>query len=548
MRIRLLIMIFGVLLSFATRSSASSPQRHVIYYNAKGETVERHRPIPLGYTEYPLRAGVDSASLQMITNPPSGDTVIYRGNGKGFLSLTGSVIAVNQTDFAQYIIYTASGEVYMQNPVPNKNTKAWMKGVLQDSVITFEFPQYMAQGTSFPSMKKERFYAFAYQRCNSTADMQYDPCSQQRMQFRIQPSGTVLPVDTSLMLGYSTQVYNPVWSGFGIENMTYEKLPAQVQLPQGAIPESYAIAHSDFWAPLNGDFMSALWSGNEFYFGNWDNMSNMWAKATKDKLTVSLESGQFLGIDPVSKRLVMLYSGEFFNDTVDGQPVQGIRILPSVEFNYNPISKKLTPKVENTGFYIVSRGITSFGSPSIFPQARDLALVPGNPEITGIIPYDGTGLKGQCLMRYSCRSTTGQVLDKKALYMRAFQDGQQIVFEPALWTSLSEPMTEIPFGYNSEGNFDFMSSYCDTYWRYFNASAETLGVQTVYKAGGQVNVSDIVTSKIHVGVDAVTDDDPVGVEYYNMEGMRVSPDCKGILIRRSTYADGKVRVCKIINR
>lgn len=548
MRTRLLILIFGVLFSLATSSSASSPQSDVIYYNAKGEIVERHRSIPLRSTAFSHRASVDSASLQMIINPPSGDTVIYRGNGKGFMSFNGDVIPVNQTDFAQYIIYTASGEVYMQNPVPDKNTKAWMKGMLQDSVITFEFPQYMAQSTSFPSMKKERFYAFAYQPRNCTADTQYELCEQQRMQFRIQPSGAVLPADTCLMLGYSTQVYNPVWSGFGIENMTYEKLPAQVRLPQGAIPESYAIAHGDYWAPLNGDFMSALWSGNEFYFGNWDNMPDMWAKATKNKLTVSLESGQFLGIHPVYKKLMMLYCGEFYNDTVEGQPVQGIRRLPSVEFNYNPISKKLTPKVENTGFYIVSRGITSYGSPTIFPQARDLALVPGNPVITGIIPYEGTGLKGQCCMMYSLRSTTGQVLDKKALYMRAFQDGQQIVFEPELWTSLSESMTEIPFGYDSPGSFDFMSSYCNTYWRYFNASAETLGVQSVYKAGGQVNVSDIITSKIHNAVGGVIDDDPVAVDYYNMEGMRVNPDCKGILIRRTTYADGKVRVSKTINR
>lgn len=88
---------------------------------------------------------------------------------------------------------------------------------------------------------------------------------------------------------------------------------------------------------------------------------------------------------------------------------------------------------------------------------------------------------------------------------------------------------------------------------YYFADFDRLGVQSIYRAGGEEHRSNIawITYKQATGVEKVTTDatdKPVAVEYYDLQGRRLDRPMSGVVIRRARYANGRVVVSKMIRK
>ena len=87
----------------------------------------------------------------------------------------------------------------------------------------------------------------------------------------------------------------------------------------------------------------------------------------------------------------------------------------------------------------------------------------------------------------------------------------------------------------------------NVYFILFLEPLQTIGVQSVYKDGGKEYTSEIITYTFENGGvgSIVSNAEAVSTEYYNLTGARLN-EPEGLCIRRTTYADGKVKAEKII--
>jgi len=130
----------------------------------------------------------------------------------------------------------------------------------------------------------------------------------------------------------------------------------------------------------------------------------------------------------------------------------------------------------------------------------------------------------------------GQALETDKLYYKLFFNGELA------------PGDELrQFGKDYD---DIM--YIGDGWHFalFLEPLNSIGVQSVYKDGGKEYTSEIITYTFEnggVGNITVSNAEAVSTEYYNLTGARLN-EPEGLCIRRTTYADGKVKAEKVIVR
>lgn len=497
------------------------------------------------------QAPVDSASLTIITSAPEGTAREYAGYAGGYSCPFGTPFPSDARGFVQNVVFTDGGEVYFRNPVPQQGNTNWMRGrVERDSVLVFEFPQYIKQQKNMFTGKVQNWYLYSFTKSADPDELDawYDPSPVQKMEFVLR-GDSILPRDPALMLGLSNTVTVPRWAGYGIYNMAYAPLKPRNVLPEGVQTEQFAMIHGEeVLSPKDGDFVRAAFVGDTVFIGGWDVFPDFWVKGIRiDENTVAFNTDQYLGIDTRYNNVTVMYAAEFFPTEVDGVVVQGLKHIPSVQFTFDPATKRLEPKVKDTGFILLSKVVTGFGNPVMFPQVRDKALTPEEPMITKIIEHNG--MFGICNTIFSCRAVNGELLDKKKMYLNCYIDGSLLTFTPEEYQGISASMTDVPFGFN-DLYLDFFSSYTQTNWRFYRRPDKKVGVQTVYKGGGEVHRSNIVYVDITGGVQDVCDAeaDVVAVEYYTLGGLRVENPAPGIVLRRTLFADGTAKVEKIVVR
>ena len=148
-------------------------------------------------------------------------------------------------------------------------------------------------------------------------------------------------------------------------------------------------------------------------------------------------------------------------------------------------------------------------------------------------------------------SSDGGLLDTSDLSYVIYVDGEEWTFDPEdYW--IEEPMTEIPWSFDNEDNILKWFGSCKHAVYFYAEGISTLGVQSIYRYGGEETRSEIVT----ISVDDSDIDDPsavavVGggkkvkdVRYYDLSGRQVAAPAAGICVKRVTFEDGTVATFK----
>lgn len=181
----------------------------------------------------------------------------------------------------------------------------------------------------------------------------------------------------------------------------------------------------------------------------------------------------------------------------------------------------------------------------------DLEGTPEDPEDIAVIDFGNMYQIGVVIPTVS---TDDNLLDVSSLYYRIYIDGDVWEFEPdpseGIYLGLDGPTTEIPF--NLTNGVDINSAYYNMrfVWIYATGATE-FGVQSVYKYGGTVTESQIVSTTETTdfddsGVDSVGSDIVVTQNYYDLNGRKVTTPGKGLYIVKKTMGDGTVKSSKIM--
>ena len=143
----------------------------------------------------------------------------------------------------------------------------------------------------------------------------------------------------------------------------------------------------------------------------------------------------------------------------------------------------------------------------------------------------------------------GNLLDTKQLYYSVYLDDEPLAFDTQDYPSLKEETTEIPYLFNDQENIVYYAGALNV--KTFVEGIDSIGVQLIYKGGGEVRKSAIsyVSAKDEEDTDGIDNIGAnaskfVGTVFTDLSGRKVARPAKGVYIQTVRKADGTVKSVK----
>lgn len=244
--------------------------------------------------------------------------------------------------------------------------------------------------------------------------------------------------------------------------------------------------------------------GNDYYFENLVPSVGGWTKGTRTGNTININRAQLLAFDPQ----ILKIGG--YRQSDNGR-------LSDISFTVD--ANGVMKQVDGDNQFIVSYQTNG----SLLDYGRSFVLTPYD-ETKSHVPYAPTEvhsvyyseIKQHGIEFYQVAyDTEGNLLAADQLGYYIYVDGQRFTFTKKQYPYLSWDSTEfIPFGYCDDyNNGDIFNDGIYNVVLFYISDYETLGVQSVYRAGDEETRSDIImVTKANV-VDVVPD----GIGSVNIE-------------------------------
>ena len=340
-------------------------------------------------------------------------------------------------------------------------------------------------------------------------------------------------------------IYNDTaeWAGVGVDSdrmVPVTDTPNVV--PDNLSYEEYLFTHSD------GSFLASVaFQDNKVYVGIPDlpEQYNFVGTISGDK--VVFEDKQLICCDESMGYyfyLCNLDATKGYDEEVDRYFYEFTMNDKDIEFDYDAATKTLTTD-DN---FAINAGKTQVSFMACYMTCKlepwvELPGTPVAPEIISVMPYDEGWGSGTLDFYIYCKDINGRYLDSDKMYYKFYIDGEEYERDPSEYYGDGEPMVEIPLDYwdmNLYGGSEWVTFYFDF------TGFESLGIQSIYKGGGETHYSEI-TYYYPSGVEDVAADNEVVSEIYtDLMGRKVVNPESGMYIRTVVYGDGTCESTKFV--
>ena len=292
-----------------------------------------------------------------------------------------------------------------------------------------------------------------------------------------------------------------------------------------------------------------------------------------DKLengNLSVAPGQFIGLE-MGVYFVITDTGYFKNNQIEQAP-EGTPAIFVVE--RDDTGKILSISADpNSQYFLVFNDDPEYffdfdSFYGITLESHDsFEGTPCNPTDLQYGPYQDEMGANYIFFKLSSLSNTGDVLMVDKLYYSVFVNGDPVEFEHqiaynlmdkeiVMYSGMTTPSMLVPYSF-----FNDIDLYEDNGGTFivglYMEGIETVGVEAVYTGGSEPTYSDLVTIDTLTGnvtilpgsdakVESIHSDDVVSVEYYDLQGRKVSAPSKGLYVKKYTLSDGSVKSNKVI--
>ncbi len=295
--------------------------------------------------------------------------------------------------------------------------------------------------------------------------------------------------------------------------------------------------------------------GNDIYIGYLNDNTPNYIKGTLANGKATFPTRQYLGVDPYYNGHIYVLTGEAYVDA---------ETYSSPVFNYN-LNDEIVFSVDEDARHIVAEWpaamITNVGPNTLSilndyvgPGLEAFDEVPAVPATPLISAEDMTvnTTSGWVALRFTIPTTDvdGYKLNENKLYYNIILDDEVYTFDPETYIGLSTAMTDIPYNFQDNVNFDiYINNGRHTVYLY-TTDFEFVGIQSIYTAGGEVNRSEMATVKnpSHSGIEEIgSGAQAIATRYYDAFGRELpAAPATGLYLQRTTYSNGTTSTIKVV--
>ena len=302
--------------------------------------------------------------------------------------------------------------------------------------------------------------------------------------------------------------------------------------------------------------VSVAIDGQDIYMGNLNNNNpDSFIKGTLVDGKATFPTRQYLGVDAYYNGHIYVLTGDAYVDTETyGSPVFNYNLNDEIVFNVDEDARNIVAEwpaamVTNVGPNTLSI-ISDYVAPALV-AFDEVPAVPAAPVFTDEDLMINNSA-GWSVLHFTIPTVDvdGNKLNENKLYYNIYLNDEVFTFDPEDYIGLSNAMTDIPYKFEDNINFDiYISSGRHTVYLY-TTNYEMVGVQSIYTAGGEVNRSEIVyvinptPSSVN---ELATGAQVVDTRYYDLTGRELTTaPATGLYLQRDTYSDGTTSAIKVM--
>lgn len=331
------------------------------------------------------------------------------------------------------------------------------------------------------------------------------------------------------------------WFYMADKNIVYRPQTDQtVSAPEGLSPDNYLLTYRSSAkneSATKERMVNVIIDGSDIYLGNInDNTPDSYIKGNIDNGKAVFASKQYIGPDAYYGGHAYVLTGNAFIDGEEDSPFFNYNLTDNIIFDVDDEGKTLTATypasmITNIGpnnLYIIS----DYVAPKL-TYVEDKAATPANPIFTAddLMKFNENSGMGKMSFEIVLKDTEGGKLNENKVLYNIYLDDQPLTFTPDVYTGLTEEMTDVPYKFQDTSNYDiYIYGGKHTVYYYTNDFSK-IGVQTIYRAGGEEHRSDIVYVDVaELGINNITGEKNAN-KWYNLNGLEVQkPAQKGIYI------------------
>lgn len=447
--------------------------------------------------------------------------------------------------------------IYINNPIGAYYSTAWIKGErTTGDTIEVKLPQQFVH-EEYDGMSNDAWlYKLVPVKVEQDGETYttFKPDSTSQTVKYVWRNDSIVLVNTtqdSKLLGMCTE--EGEWYGYGDYVQQYTVFDQQPVAPKDETKATQmSITYYDS-GQMYGRVKKAVREGNDIYIAGLNkNIPSGWAKGTISGNKATFSGHQYMGLDSVTASYAFFepVSHNMVWDSEIGDSIESLTLADAITFDYDADKGTLNTDstfVANQGYKMFNQVFTYDGAtiePWTEKAATPLAV---DASTMSYMPFSEEYGYGLLAFAPSEFDADGYILDANKLYYSIYLDDDVLTIDPDDYTLFPYETTEIPFTYSDMLDFVNYAGMWQVYT--FVTGIDRIGVQMIYKGGGEVRKSAITYI-------SATDEDPsavsnvaqtgkvVGVTYTDLSGRRVSRPGKGLFIQTTRLADGTITTSK----
>lgn len=514
---------------------------------------------------------------ELVTDQPAGTLRTYHGYSISHYPYM--VEIVEPTDgVARDVVFGENGtDIWFKDPLTHAPTGTWIKGTIQDGIITVETPQLIDHTEDgkdwYVQRLKKTTESYTDEDGKEQTVTSWVPDTEKTsITYQMVGDDIVQVKEDDIILGMTSE---GDYYYYAETDVVYTRIQGAtaVKMPEGIEPETWSIIYNN---DLYGTQGKVVIDGNDFYVkGFWAEQPEACIKGKIENDKVIIPSQQYLGLLKSPQAVPRFIY--FMSSNLDSSGFSKVYVSSdtNLEFSYDKDNKTITPIFDKTMVPVVRYGMTpnvpDYSTLAKYQNLKfkGISKIASLPFIT--IPkgssyvYNDTGW-GKLEFTFRPFDSEKNALNPNLMSYSLWLDDEILVLDkedciyPEAYEGIDEPISEVPYMFTN--GYGIKGSLSTREVMFYKIGFNEIGVQGFYNddiSGERLTTGityiNLDTQEIRyvensAGIQDVAEDqnEIVDTVLYDLYGKRVDSSFKGIVIEKTLYSNGQFKTTKKVIR